>query len=165
MVIQTSNIQTLPLHVQSRPLTSIPAVIFTGQQLTNDRSETCSFLPGFFSPIIPARSLQLCGESFGQSACTHRMTAECIFMKFGPGELFEHLASHLNFHIDRNILCLPYANIERNCFFFGPKRLSYTTNFVPHANVLRCCGFKTTELRNASRLFHECVLSRQQYFD
>jgi hypothetical protein len=127
--------------------------------------ETCCFvLPGFFSPIILARTLQLCGETFGHLACTHRTTAECIFMKTGTGELFEHLSSHLNFHLDRNILCLPYANVGRDCLFFGPKRLSDATNFVPLANFLRCYGFKTTKLKNASCLFHECVLSRQQYF-
>ena len=49
-------------------------------------------------------------------------------------------------------------------YFSGPKRLSDKTNFVPHANFLRCYDFKTTKLKNASRLFHECVLSRQQHF-
>ena len=162
---EQDNYPNLAPHIQSRPLTFLSAVILTDQKVTNDRSETCSFfLRGFFSSIILARTLQLCGESFSHSACTHRTTAKCIFTKIGTGELFEHLSSHLNFHLDRNILCLPYANVERNCLFFGSKRLSDATNFVPHANFLRCYGFKTTKLKNASRLFHECVLSRQQYF-
>jgi hypothetical protein len=62
------------------------------------------FFSSLFSSIILARTLQRCGESFYHFVCTHRTTVECIFMKFGTGELCEHLSSYLNFRVDRIIL-------------------------------------------------------------